>query len=192
MGKERLRTILSGLSPDALNALLSAFKTVDYPRRALLTEAGQTERYLYFVLEGVQRSYFFHNDKDFTFQFSYQGDFTGIPESFLLQQPSRFYLECLSPSRLLRLAHPDFQQLCQTYPELVDYRQRGVEYVLDRIILKQQNLMAMDARERLEAFLKRSGTLLQQIPQKYIASYLNMSEATFSKLLNSVRFGQKS
>lgn len=192
MDDEKLRTLFSGLSTGAMESLLSKFKTVEYPRRALLTEAGQTERYLYFVLEGLQRSYFIHNDKDITFQFTYAGDFTGVPESFLLQKPSRFYLECLSPSRLLRLAYPDLQKLSDTYPELSDYRRRGVEYVLDRIILQQQNLMAMNAEERLQAFLQRSGHLLQQIPQKYIASYLNMSEATFSKLLNSVRFDLKS
>jgi len=67
-----------------------------------------------------------------------------------------------------------------------------VEYVLDRIILQQQNLMSMDAEERLRAFLERSGHLLQTIPQKYIASYLSMSEATFSKLLHNVRFDPKS
>lgn len=192
MDDEKLRTLFSGLSTGAMESLLSKFKTVEYPRRALLTEAGQTERYLYFVLEGLQRSYFIHNDKDITFQFTYAGDFTGVPESFLLQKPSRFYLECLSPSRLLRLAYPDLQKLSDTYPELSDYRRRGVEYVLDRIILQQQNLMAMNAEERLQAFLQRSGHLLQQIPQKYIASYLNMSEATFSKLLNNVRFDLKS
>jgi len=192
MGESKLRTIFAGLSPEALEALLSKFKPVDYPRRALLTEEGQTERYLYFVLEGVQRSYFFHGEKDITFQFTYAGDFSGIPESFLLQKPSRFYLECLSPSRLLRLPHPDLQELSGQYPELVDYRRRAVEYVLDRIILQQQNLMSMDAEERLRAFLERSGHLLQTIPQKYIASYLSMSEATFSKLLNNVRFSPKS
>ncbi len=192
MGESKLRTIFAGLSPEALEALLSKFKPVDYPRRALLTEEGQTERYLYFVLEGVQRSYFFHGDKDITFQFTYAGDFSGIPESFLLQKPSRFYLECLSPSRLLRLPHPDLQELSGQYPELLDYRRRAVEYVLDRIILQQQNLMAMDAEERLRAFLERSGHLLQTIPQKYIASYLSMSEATFSKLLHNVRFDPKS
>jgi len=192
MGESKLRTIFAGLSPEALEALLSKFKPVDYPRRALLTEEGQTERYLYFVLEGVQRSYFFHGEKDITFQFTYAGDFSGIPESFLLQKPSRFYLECLSPSRLLRLPHPDLQELSEQYPELVDYRRRGVEYVLDRIILQQQNLMSMDAEERLRAFLERSGHLLQTIPQKYIASYLSMSEATFSKLLHNVRFDPKS
>jgi len=192
MGESKLRTIFAGLSPEAQEALLSKFKPVDYPRRALLTEEGQTERYLYFVLEGVQRSYFFHGEKDITFQFTYAGDFSGIPESFLLQKPSRFYLECLSPSRLLRLPYPDLQELSEQYPELVDYRRRGVEYVLDRIILQQQNLMSMDAEERLRAFLERSGHLLQTIPQKYIASYLSMSEATFSKLLNNVRFSPKS
>jgi len=192
MGEGKLRTIFAGLSPEALEALLSKFKPVDYPRRALLTEEGQTERYLYFVLEGVQRSYFFHGDKDITFQFTYAGDFSGIPESFLLQKPSRFYLECLSPSRLLRLAYPDLQELSGQYPELLDYRRRAVEYVLDRIILQQQNLMSMDAEERLRAFLERSGHLLQTIPQKYIASYLSMSEATFSKLLHNVRFNPKS
>lgn len=191
MDKEKISTLLPKLSSEAIDALMSKFKPVAYPRKALLTEAGQTERYLYFVRSGLQRSYFIHKDKEITFQFTYEGDFTGIPESFLLQNPSRFYLECLTPSTFLRIANQDLQKLSTDYPVLMDYRREGVEYVLDRIILQQQNLMAMTAEERLSAFLQRSGHLLQQIPQKYIASYLNMSEATFSKLINNIRFDKK-
>jgi len=46
MDKHRLQAIFSDLNPEAFEALLSAFKAVDYPRRALLTEAGQTERFI--------------------------------------------------------------------------------------------------------------------------------------------------
>lgn len=46
MDKHRLQAIFSDLNPEAFEALLSACKAVDCPRRALLTEAGQTERFI--------------------------------------------------------------------------------------------------------------------------------------------------
>ena len=68
----------------------------------LLTVEGTTEKYLYFVLEGVQRAYSVSNEgREATLVFTYPYSFSGVADSFLLQQPSRYFLETLTPSVFL-------------------------------------------------------------------------------------------
>ena len=45
--------------------------------------------------------------------------------------------------------------------------------------------MIADPRQRLQRVLGRSPRLFQEVPHKYIASYLRMSPETLSRLLNS-------
>ena len=81
-------------------------------RKTLLTKAGDTERYLYFVVEGIQRIYYSKPDgKEATLVFSYAPSFTGVVDSLLLQQPSRYCMETLTQSRFLRAHVQQWQQL---------------------------------------------------------------------------------
>jgi CRP-like cAMP-binding protein len=42
--------------------------------------------------------------------------------------------------------------------------------------------MRLDTRERFLQFVERNPELVQRVPQKYLASYLNMKPETFSRL----------
>ena len=54
----------------------------------MLTAAGETERHLYFVLEGVQRAFYVGADHpEATIVFTYPTSFGGVADSFLKQQP---------------------------------------------------------------------------------------------------------
>ena len=67
----------------------------------------QVERYVYMVVDGVQRAFFEHNDKEATLVFSYAPSFSGIIDSFFTQTPSRFHLETITKSTLLRIHYND-------------------------------------------------------------------------------------
>lgn len=175
------------LPDSAMEDLYDSFQLVEVAKRGLLTEAGQVENYMYFIESGVQRSYFIHKDKEITFQFTYPPGVTGVPESFFLQEPSRFFLECLTPSRLWRLPYAKVEEYCEKYPEVARWRQISVEKLLSQIIHKQMEQLSMSSKERFTVFMKRSPHLFQLVPQKYIASYLGMSPETFSVMLNTVR-----
>ena len=139
----------------------------------------------------MQRSYFFHEEKEHTFQFTYAGDFTGIPESFLNQRPSKFYLETLQKSILLRLSHTQFSKLCITFPDIANWRMKAVEEQFDLMVQRQIEIQVFSAEERFKRFMQRSSNVFQLIPQKYIASYLNMRPETFSKMLGKVKISGK-
>src|SRR6478735_10691458 len=120
---EHLKKLIFAIHPLAdneWNDLALIWKPYDAKRKTLLTRAGETERYLYFVLDGIQRGFYAHDDgREATIVFSYPFSFSGIADSFLIQQPSRFFLETLTTSSFLRTEYKQVNELMQRYPNFL-------------------------------------------------------------------------
>jgi CRP-like cAMP-binding protein len=156
-------------------------------RKEVLTRAGETERYLYFVLEGVQRAFYLHGEKEATIVFTYSPGFSGVADSFLTQLPSMYYLETLTASRFLRTSYGQLQQLQQQYPGIEQLIMKATAFALRGVLERQIELLCFSAEEKFKKLLARSPHVLQIIPHKYLASYLGIDATTFSKLLGKVR-----
>ena len=90
-------TAIHLLSQDEWQDFEQIWQPVEAKRKTLLTAAGHTEKHLYFVLEGVQRAWFQGDDgEEATIIFTYPFSFSGVADSFLLQQPSRYHFETIS------------------------------------------------------------------------------------------------
>jgi CRP-like cAMP-binding protein len=158
-------------------------------RKEVLTREGDTEKYLYFVLGGVQRAYYSSEeaDKEATLVFTYPYSFSGVADSFLLQLPSKYYLETLTASSFLRTDATQLRQLMDKYRNIERLIRIATELAFAGVIERQIELQCFSAEERFKALLQRSPQVLQLIPHKYLASYLGMDATTFSKLLGSVK-----
>ncbi|MDX1638216.1 MAG: hypothetical protein R3281_09615 [Balneolaceae bacterium] len=64
---------------------------------------------------------------------------------------------------------------------------RGTVEVLGRIGQRYHDLLALTIEERFKKFMAENAYLLQEIPRKELASYLNMDYTNFSKLMNRIR-----
>src|SRR5829696_278509 len=115
MPHPQLAAFLSAIHPlpsPQLEKLCAIWVPLSVKRKTLLTRSGETERHLYFVLEGVQRIYYFdEQDREATIIFSYPPSFSGVADSFLTQTPSRFYAETLTPSSFLRTTFIELNKL---------------------------------------------------------------------------------
>ena len=111
METENLKAYLAKIYPltdDELAALTANWQPLTLKRKVVLTAAGETERYLYFVLDGVQRAFYLgEGNKEATIVFTYAPSFSGVADSFLTQTPSLYFLETLTASRLLRIHHDE-------------------------------------------------------------------------------------
>ncbi len=175
------------LDDEAWQALARCWTEVNFKRKQLITRAGETEKYLYFVAEGMQRAFFDHNGKEATLVFSYAPSFSGVIDSFFTQQPSRFSLETLTQSSLLRIHYNDMTALIQAHRSIETWVRIALTGVLAGTLQRQVELMSYTAEEKFRALLQRSPHVLNLIPHKYLASYIGVDPATFSKLLGSMR-----
>lgn len=157
-------------------------------RKTLLTAAGDTEQYLYFVLDGVQRAWYVNNEgKEATIVFTYPFSFSGVADSLLLQKPSKFYFETLTASSFLRTSWHHVNDLMNRHHDFEKLIRIAVSYSFAGVLERQVELQCFSAEEKFKTLLHRSPHVLRLIPHKYLASYLGIDATTFSKLLGSVR-----
>ncbi len=163
---------------------LKTFNQYDF-----ITEAGSIERYFYFVLEGVQALYILNEKGEkVVLGFSYSGSPSGVFDSFIAKQASHTFLEALKPSKLLAISLEDYLNLFKKYP---DFNVWGHEFFRDILfgrLHREVEILTMSAEQRYIAFMQRCPEELKVIPQKYLASYLNMKPETFSRLRASVSY----
>jgi CRP-like cAMP-binding protein len=188
---EKLKTFIYKVHPfteDEWMEIEAMWQPFTAKRKTILTAAGETEKHLYFVTEGVQRAFYLKDDdKDATLVFTYAGSFSGVADSFLLQQPSKYFLETLTQSEFLRTTFQQVNELMLKHHSFETFIRKSLAYTLAGVLERQIELQCFSAEEKFRVLLKRSPHVLQMIPHKYLASYLGLDATTFSKLLGSVR-----
>ena len=176
------------LPDNDLEAFSAIWEAVTVKRKTVLRSPGETERNLYFVLEGVQRA--FHIDEEEneqTIVFTYPYSFSGIADSFLTQTPTLYFLETLTHSVLLKTSYNQLSCLMEISHATERMILKTTALALKGVIERQIELGSYSAEKKFTTLLHRSPHLLQIIPHKYLASYLGIDPATFSKLIGRVR-----
>lgn len=164
------------------------WQSFEAKRKVILTSEGDTEKYVYFVLEGVQRAYAVGDDgREATLVFTYPFSFSGVADSFLLQQPSRYFFETLTPSVFLRATFRQLDEVMLKHHAVERMIRLAVSHVLAGVLARQIELQSFTAEQRFRALLTRSPHILQLVPHKYLASYLGMDATNFSKFLGNVK-----
>lgn len=159
------------------------FHACEYATRELVTRAGEIEKYSYVVQSGVQMLYHLGGEGEKrVVGFSYAGCPSGVFDSFVTQSPSHFFLETLTPSAMFRISHAKYLALFEKYAALYKWRADFSERILFGRIDREIEMQNLSARERFEAFMVRCPSILHTIPQKYLASYLQMTPETYSRL----------
>jgi hypothetical protein len=105
----------------------------------------------------------------------------------LLQLPSRYYYETLTPSAFLRTPFIEIQKLMLRYPSVTALIQKGTAQALSGVLQRLAELQCFSSEEKFRSLLQRSPHILQLVPHKYLANYLGMDATNFSKFINRIR-----
>ncbi|MFY0600595.1 MAG: Crp/Fnr family transcriptional regulator [Cyclobacteriaceae bacterium] len=171
------------ISEEAYAFLNSTFASQEFSTKEFIVEAGNVGKYFYFVQSGVQAMYLINRKGEkVVLGFSFGGSLSGVYDSFLYQKPSDYFLEALTPSRLIGINLENYKKLFDLFPEFNRWRIDFMESILFGRGKREVEMLTLTAKERFDVFMKRCPDELLQIPQKYLASYLNMKPETFSRL----------
>lgn len=176
------------LSEEDFEAFYALFKPYTAKRKEVLTQAGSVEKYLYFVLEGLQRLYYLDEyHREATLVFSYQANFGGVLDSMMNQKPSKYYYETLSPSIFLRASYSQIEELLTNKPSIEVLLRKGLTGAFSGILERLVELQCFSSEEKFQQLLRRSPHILQIVPHKYLANYIGIDPSNFSKLINSIK-----
>lgn len=185
---EKFLTGIHRLPEKELNLFLSIWEPFTAKRKIIITRAGETERYLYFTTDGIQRVYYYDEfEREATIIFSYYPSFFGVADSFLTQTPSRFFAETLTPSSFLKTSFTQLNELMKAHHAIEHVVMLMTSFAFAGVLERMVEIQCFTAEEKFSSLMKRSPHLLNLIPHKYIANYLGIDPTNFSKLLAKVR-----
>jgi CRP-like cAMP-binding protein len=187
---EMLRQYISGyvaLTREEFAVLADKLVVREFDRRQLLVRVGEVEEYLSFIVKGLARLYFYKGKTEMITNIAKEGELIASSSSFLSGKPSYYYVETLEPCKLLSISRAQLEQAYQESPKIEKLGRMMTTYFVLQKEEWELECMRLDTRERFLRFIGNNPELLTRVPQKYLASYLNMKPETFSRLKNHLK-----
>ncbi|WP_446681784.1 Crp/Fnr family transcriptional regulator [Chryseobacterium flavum] len=152
-----------------------------FSKKQYLINTGQKENYLSFIEKGSVRFYI-PGEEDFTFSFSFAGEFVSAYDSFLTRNPCNYQIQALEDTVLWRISHQDLNII---YDE-TEIGDRIGRLASEKLYLsnfrRELSLLTQTAEERYLALFSEQPDLLKNIPLKYIASYIGITPQALSRI----------
>lgn len=184
------QTFLTSFHPitsEEFQVLESKLQTSSFKKGEHIIAPGQIQRHLYFVRAGVQMCHFEKDTKTHVIAFTYPPNLCALPESFSQQKPSKYYYTSITDSEIQYLTFDNLQHLYTEFQNIETLFRKINEKLLVGMLSLHLEFRSMSIEERFTTFCGRSPHLFQQVPHKYIASYLGIDATNFSKLFNRIK-----
>jgi CRP-like cAMP-binding protein len=186
MDNELLKRYLQANVPftdEQLDKVVKLFKPKTVKRGELLLSAGDSCKELYFVNKGCIRTYYLTRDgKERTRYLAFDGIVGTALASFITQKPSFEFVDAIENSELLSISRSHFYQLVADVNEWSVFYQKLLEFAYTYQNKRIEDLVTLTAKERYDAILKNHPEYIQRLPNHILASYLDMSQETLSRL----------
>ncbi len=154
----------------------------DLTRNEYLKVCGATDTKLYYIEEGSLRIFFQDEYEEHTIRLGYKGNFIASLDSFISEEPSELYIQAIKKCRLKVITKTAFMTLIQSDATLFQVWLKLLEQMIFQQLEREKDLLTFSPLERYKRVWKRSPQLFQEIPNKYIASYLRMTPETLSRI----------
>jgi CRP-like cAMP-binding protein len=186
-----LRKFVTLSDDEYVRCILPIAKIRRFGKREILVKAGEVENNFNFIIKGLVRKYYRKNDNEINTQISMEGHIILSQESFHSRTPSEYYVEAIEPSVFISIQYDDLEKL---YTQSKKMEHLGRLVITHTMMIKdrwQMQMIKMTPRERFLNFVMKNAELLQRVPQKYLASYLNIKPETFSRFKHMLQNNSK-
>lgn len=152
-----------------------------FNKKTKLVSVGEHEQYMSFVLSGLIRKFFYRNNEEVITQIAKEGDFICSSVSFLDGSTSEYIVESIEASTVVSISVKNMTRLYDLSPKM---ERLGRLVIIDWLIQKESwdnDRIRLSPKERFLDFINQSPDLYSRVPQKLLASYLNIKPETFSR-----------
>jgi len=171
------------LTDEQLNMVLDLFFFKEYQKNETLLHAGQVSQYINFVLKGCLRIYFIREDGlETTRHLAFEQQYATGLTSFIKQLPAAEFIQAMEDTQVFHISRKDFFYLLDIIPTWEKYYRIYLENAyMDNIIIFQREV-TRDAEMRYKELVSRNPEIVSRLSNKIVASYLNMSPETLSRI----------
>jgi CRP-like cAMP-binding protein len=174
-------------SIDDVKVLIQYCQIRKFDKRIEIVKEGEVDNYFNMILKGLVRKYVKVKRKEIILQLATEGHVIHSEISFLTRTPSQAIVETLEPTTLVSISFKKMEEALASFPK----GERLGRLILSGMYIKKDerrySLLSKSTRERFLDYLNHHPHMLQRVPQKYLASYLNITSETFSRFKHLIR-----
>lgn len=177
-----IKSIITVTDED-LVIILSYFKELKAEKNELLVVQGQMNQRSFFVGSGCLRIYFITEDgQEATRYLAFENYFATALCSFISNEPSLEFIQALEPTELLYISSQDFYHLLEIIPAWEKFYRHYLEKAYVNNTNRLMSFLTLDATERYKQLMDINPKIIQRLPNRIVATYLNISQETLSRL----------
>ena len=186
--RERLRQniVLRRLPPPAFEELEGQLAIVDYRKGDVLLSQGAHEMEQYFVIDGIlKRVVASPEGKEMILRFAKEDDMDTSYAAWKLRTPAPYSIRAVTKAQVAKLPLPQWAAFLDSHPDLKEDFEYEVMFLMSEVMAHTITLHLLDAPGRVHRFVRKHSDLAERVPKKELASYLNLSAETLSRLKQS-------
>ncbi len=175
--------VLSELTDAERKELEQLLVVVDCPKGDFLLHQGVHEMEQYFVLDGILKRVVSNDQaKEMILRFSDERDMETSYAAWRLGSPTPYSIVSVTKARVAKLPLPLWVAFMDKHPSIKASFEYSVMRLMSEIMAHTITLHLLDAPGRVNRFMRKQPELFERLPKKELASYLNLSAETLSRL----------
>ena len=172
----------STMTHEELDLLESILVPMQYAKNELILREGETCTNIYWVVKGLVRQFYYKNGKELTEYMATENSIVMCIESLFLEQPTHLQIKTIEPTVLIAIPKVELEAVAMKSVNIQILYRKILE---ESLILSQVHadmLRFESAQDRYQKLIKRQPQLVLRAPLVSIASYLQMTPETLSRV----------
>ena len=179
----RQNRVLQSMTTAQWAELESMLEVSDYAKNAPLENQGDESMQQYFILDGIlKRVVSSPAGKEMILRFAAETEIDTSYAAWRLKTPMPYAIRAVTRVRIARLNMEDWVTFIDRHPSVKNQFELAVMKLMSEVMAHTITLHLLDAPGRVARFVRKHSELIERLPKKELASYLNLSPETLSRL----------
>ncbi|MDP2240190.1 MAG: Crp/Fnr family transcriptional regulator [Burkholderiales bacterium] len=182
----RQNVVLTQLTPRQWNELESLLEIIDYPKGEALEHQGDHSMEQYFIIEGILKRVVSNSQgKEMILRFAAESEIDTSYAAWRLKTPIPYSIRAVTKVRAAKLSMEQWVHFIENHDSIKNEFEFEIMKLMSEVMGHTITLHLLDAPGRVQRFMRKHPALAERLPKKELASYLNLSPETLSRLKRS-------
>jgi len=179
----RQNDMLKTMSDAERDELAQMLDIVDCAKGEYLLHQGVHAMEQYFLLDGILKRVVANADaKEMILRFTGERGIETSYAAWRLNTPTPYAIVSVTKARVAKLSMPQWVAFMDRHPRFKVEFEYEIMRLMSEIMAHTITLHLLDAPGRVHRFMRKHAELVERIPKKELAAYLNLSAETLSRL----------
>ena len=175
----------STMTHDELDILEGILVPMKFAKGEMILKEGEVCKYIYYIEHGLTRQFYFKNGKELTEHLGVDHSIFMCIESLFKEEPTHLQVQAIEPTLVFGLPKIKLEEVALHNVNIQILYRKILEESLIISQIHADLLRFESAQNRYKRMCKMSPQVVLRAPLVYIASYLQMTPETLSRVRSS-------